>query len=143
MRTTQDIKARRRYQIKRYADKRMAVIRPIYEKTGGRCIYCGSQNALEDITIDHVIPKPRTEENNRTVACLPCNQSKGHKSLEQWRYALKKRDAEMPVVPPKLRKDIKAMLGFDCARREQELLSRVERLFWYESEGLTLSEVTI
>lgn len=57
----------------------------VYEKTGGKCFYCGGDN---EICIDHVTPKSKGGSNhvdNLVAACRSCNGSKGAKNLEEYR----------------------------------------------------------
>ena len=78
----------------------------IYRKYGGRCAYCGRIIALEDMQIDHLVPKNRTlsdadlrelgkqrgsdDIDNLMPACRPCNYRKGALSLEDFRNALQR-----------------------------------------------------
>lgn len=48
------------------------------------CVYCGSE---ENIEVDHVVPLSRGGEHspeNLAPACLPCNRSKGARTLDEW-----------------------------------------------------------
>jgi hypothetical protein len=50
------------------------------------CAYCGATEAVFEI--DHIFPWSRGgshERHNLTLACMPCNRSKGDKTLEEWR----------------------------------------------------------
>lgn len=53
-----------------------------------QCTYCGHAfDADLPPTVDHVVPLSRggsNELDNLTWACLPCNQRKGTKLLEEW-----------------------------------------------------------
>jgi CRISPR/Cas system Type II protein with McrA/HNH and RuvC-like nuclease domain len=56
----------------------------IREEWDNKCAYCESENNL---TIDHIIPQSKggmdvTE--NVVCCCYSCNQSKGHRSWEEW-----------------------------------------------------------
>ena len=78
----------------------------IYRKYGGRCAYCGRIISLEDMQIDHLVPKYRTlsdealrelglqrgsdDIDNLMPACRPCNYRKGSLSLENFRNALQR-----------------------------------------------------
>lgn len=78
----------------------------IYRKYGGRCAYCGRIISLEDMQIDHLVPKYRTlsdadlrelgkqrggdDIDNLMPACRPCNYRKGALSLENFRNALQR-----------------------------------------------------
>lgn len=51
----------------------------------GACAYCGQTEGLFEI--DHIFPWSRGgshDRRNLTLACLPCNRSKGKKTLEEW-----------------------------------------------------------
>jgi len=46
------------------------------------CAYCGKVHSLNDLTIDHVIPRSKggkTDWNNCVIACKQCNNNKGSK----------------------------------------------------------------
>lgn len=62
-----------------------AIRRAVIERDGPACAYCG---ALPDVPhIDHVVPLASGGTNsldNLTVACGPCNKSKGAKSVAEW-----------------------------------------------------------
>lgn len=53
--------------------------RRLLVETGGCCMYCGKHLHAVDATIDHIVPISRggyTEDENLTVCCYECNQSK-------------------------------------------------------------------
>jgi len=56
----------------------------IYKRCGNKCAYCGS---TENLSLDHIVALaaggPHTQD-NLTVACQPCNSSKGTKSVNEW-----------------------------------------------------------
>jgi 5-methylcytosine-specific restriction endonuclease McrA len=66
--------------------------RQIIERDRSTCRYC--LKIIKDeklITIDHVHPYSiggLTVEDNLVVACMPCNQKKGNRTLKQARMAL-------------------------------------------------------
>lgn len=58
--------------------------RTIIERDKGRCYLCGSYPPVEEIEIDHVIPKSKgggDHDSNLAVACATCNRSKGARML--------------------------------------------------------------
>lgn len=58
----------------------------LYGKQEGLCAYC-PKPLLRDYEVDHVVPLSRGGSNgieNIALACMPCNRSKGSKSLEEW-----------------------------------------------------------
>lgn len=85
----------------------------IWDKTGGRCAYCGlklHQDSVKSITsnyqswmeIDHLTsPKDGGGEElaNCVPSCSSCNASKGRKSLEAFRYQCAKRESGRPHIP--------------------------------------------
>ena len=61
----------------------------IYNKTDGRCAYCGCEINLRNMQIDHVIPKSRggsSDEKNLLPVCRSCNHRKGSSTLEYFRH---------------------------------------------------------
>src|SRR5690554_2808708 len=67
----------------------------LLEKWGRECAYCGEQNT--PLEVEHIHPKSKGGSNrisNLTLACTPCNQSKGNLPLQvffQQDKGLKKR----------------------------------------------------
>jgi len=61
----------------------------VWEKTGGRCWYCGVQtNPFRDFQVDHVIPVSAFGTNdveNLVPSCRKCNHVKANLSLEEFR----------------------------------------------------------
>lgn len=62
-----------------------------WERTGGRCCYCKRPLALDQITVEHIIPQSKfsskadanTKEN--TIACCSkCNTAKGNMSIDEF-----------------------------------------------------------
>ena len=60
----------------------------IFDKTRGRCYYCGDKMPYKKMTIDHVEPKYKggTEKfENLVPACWGCNQDKANLTLDEYR----------------------------------------------------------
>lgn len=58
----------------------------VWERDGQRCTYCGSVEG--PFHLDHVHPVSRgggSDFDNLTVACSPCNLSKGAKTVREWK----------------------------------------------------------
>jgi hypothetical protein len=56
----------------------------VWEKTDGRCFYCGAQAS----TADHVVPRALGGANtvaNKVPACWDCNSGKGVQPVEEFR----------------------------------------------------------
>lgn len=63
----------------------VSVAREVAGKCGYRCSYCGDCDG--PFEIDHIFPVAlggTDDPDNLTLACAPCNRSKGAKTLEQW-----------------------------------------------------------
>lgn len=51
----------------------------LWSETDGRCVYCGQHTAIEDRTVEHVIPKAKggkSHVSNLMPACRVCNNHK-------------------------------------------------------------------
>lgn len=62
------------------------VRRAVLLRDGHRCAYCGRTSG--PFHVDHIFPRSRGGDNsadNLTVACAPCNGSKGARTPEEWR----------------------------------------------------------
>lgn len=60
----------------------------LYVRANGRCWFCGEDIPLQDGTIDHLVPVQQggcSTWENLVYACKPCNQAKGHLSLDAYR----------------------------------------------------------
>jgi hypothetical protein len=56
----------------------------IFERDEFRCVYCGEQFPVEELTLDHVQPRVRggdRSESNLVTACKACNTLKGQRRL--------------------------------------------------------------
>ncbi len=78
----------------------------VYQKTGGRCAYCGKAIERRQMQIDHVIPmefyetykvvdgRDLNDMDNLLPACRSCNNYKDTLTLDKFRAALE----HMPLV---------------------------------------------
>ncbi|NBK77313.1 HNH endonuclease [bacterium D16-76] len=67
--------------------------RTIYNLTGGRCAYCGTQIAFDDMQVDHVVPLRKGGSDtmdNMLPACRSCNHYKSTLTVEQFRKAIER-----------------------------------------------------
>lgn len=58
----------------------------VFARDGHRCSYCGGTE--QPFQLDHIVPVSKGGETslaNLTVACRPCNLSKGDKTVAEWR----------------------------------------------------------
>ena len=58
----------------------------IYESDQWTCQYCGDKVTLENITLDHFIPKSKGGQNNKEnlrTCCLMCNSIKSGKTFKE------------------------------------------------------------
>lgn len=64
--------------------------RNILKRDGHKCAYCGRADL--PLTIDHIIPKSKGGDDsweNLVAACLPCNNRKGNRTLEESKMTLR------------------------------------------------------
>ena len=57
----------------------------VLEREGRRCAYCGDKEGPFDF--DHLFPVSKgglNSDSNIVLACVPCNRSKGAKTLKEW-----------------------------------------------------------
>jgi len=57
----------------------------LLEKWNWRCAYCDVENV--PLNLDHMVPKSRggsDRVSNLTLACVPCNEAKGHRPVEEF-----------------------------------------------------------
>lgn len=72
--------------------------RNIYKRDKYTCCYCNDQPKIEDLTIDHILPKSRGGESswlNCCLACITCNHKKAARTPEEANMQLIKK----PVKP--------------------------------------------
>lgn len=65
----------------------------IYDNDGGYCYLCGDKININDMTIDHVVPKSDgggSSTANARCCCFTCNQMKGSMSLDEFISKIKK-----------------------------------------------------
>ena len=63
----------------------------IYNKTNGRCAYCGCTLPYEKMQVDHVIPLHlggRDIEENMLAACRSCNHRKSTLTIDKFRASI-------------------------------------------------------
>jgi len=69
----------------------------VWNKTKGKCWYCGDEFSDSDngyFTVDHVIPLSETKNNspeNLVPCCKSCNSSKRNRSINEFRLMYQKR----------------------------------------------------
>jgi len=71
----------------------------IFRRDGFICQYCGAKGV--PLTVDHIIPKSHggiDSWTNLVTACIPCNNRKGDRTLEESGMKLRKK----PLKPHKL-----------------------------------------
>lgn len=73
------------------------------------CQFCGKQGKMNELTVDHVIPRSRWKKSttptnwlNLVCACTDCNSKKGNKLISELGWKLLKEPYE-PKFLPKLR----------------------------------------
>ena len=59
----------------------------LWREATGHCIYCGHPVSLEEMEVDHIVPKSRGGGNgfgNKVCSCPCCNAQKGDATLEDF-----------------------------------------------------------
>lgn len=59
--------------------------RNLWRRDGRRCQYCGLEPPMDEITIDHIVPRSKGGEStfkNCVLCCIPCNLKKGSRDLK-------------------------------------------------------------
>ena len=107
----------------------------IWEKSNGRCWYCGKEmNPFRDFSTDHIVARcvgGGQGYDNLVPACRTCNASKNNRSLEQFRPTLARRCAGFPAFT-KEQLAYLARQGVDT----DKLLPFDDFQFYFEREGL-------
>ncbi|MCO5165805.1 MAG: HNH endonuclease [Planctomycetes bacterium] len=65
--------------------------RNLYRRDGYACQYCGRRRPLDELSIDHVLPRSRggkTTWENCVLACVRCNTKKANKTLRESGFQL-------------------------------------------------------
>lgn len=63
-----------------------------WARQGGRCLWCLSQIARDEITREHLHAKSHggsDESHNIAAACVPCNSARGNLSASKWRSMIR------------------------------------------------------
>lgn len=71
--------------------------RNIFGRDSGICQYCGKKLSLEEMTIDHVVPKMlggKREWTNIVACCSSCNRYKADRTPKQAGMTLRKKPAK-------------------------------------------------
>lgn len=72
--------------------------RNLFKRDHWTCQYCGKQPPMEELTIDHILPRCRggeTSWENCVLACIKCNKRKDDRTLREAGFKLKSE----PVKP--------------------------------------------
>jgi 5-methylcytosine-specific restriction endonuclease McrA len=86
----------------------------LLEKFNRKCVYCGAENV--PLEIEHIIPKSNGGSNrvsNLAIACNPCNQKKGNKSIEEF---LKKKPEILTKIKRQLKESLKDTAVMNATR---------------------------
>jgi len=100
----------------------------IFNKTGGKCAYCGCKINQYTFTIDHVTPRSYGGTNayeNLLPACKSCNSSKAQGSVE-W---LRIRNKFIAKFERKVSKDV---IDFCIENELMEQLNLPDHKFYFE-----------
>ena len=67
-----------------------------------RCQYCGARPRIDELSVDHVVPRSRGGQStwtNCVLSCLRCNRKKGNRRLEEAGLRLLRPAVEPPWTP--------------------------------------------
>jgi hypothetical protein len=85
----------------------------IFERDGGRCVYCFKELSLATFTIDHVIPQSKgglTDWFNCRTCCSSCNSIKADKTIEELGWE-KPPKVGIPTLNKKVPKNVINSIG--------------------------------
>lgn len=74
----------------------------IYRRDRYTCQYCGARPPLDELSVDHIIPRSKGGHSNWTncvLACLRCNRRKGNRTAEDAGIRLRKPPVEPSWTP--------------------------------------------
>jgi hypothetical protein len=128
--------------IKSIGSKKMNKRELIFNKTGGKCLYCGCDLSGLRWQADHFYPlirvngKPRNPEldviDNLFPACGPCNNFKSSNSIEGMRMCIK----EQFVNVPKNSTGCRQLMRLNLVD-----ISEKPVVFWFEKNGIKIKEI--
>lgn len=91
-----------RHKTKRFVPEVKLTRQYLYARDQWRCQYCGERFPASALTFDHVIPRSQggpTSWSNLVTCCVPCNQQKGDKSLDECGMKLLRRPRKPSWMP--------------------------------------------
>ncbi len=59
----------------------------VFARDGHRCVYCGGEFPVEQLSVDHVQPRVKGGDRsggNLVTACGACNTRKGHRGVAEF-----------------------------------------------------------
>ncbi|MYC72002.1 MAG: HNH endonuclease [Gemmatimonadetes bacterium] len=86
--------ARRRY----HGDLSKEFVASLFERQR-QCFYCGIELTSDNASLEHIRPELGNAPDNMTVACIPCNCSKGADTPEQFAMRLAQRGIHHALLP--------------------------------------------
>ena len=97
--------------------------RTLFKRDNNQCQYCGCKPGVEELTIEHVVPRSQggaTTWENCVIACVPCNRKKADRTPEQAKMKLLKQPKK-PTVN---------MLRFDSYKPIKSWESFLTQAYW-------------
>jgi 5-methylcytosine-specific restriction endonuclease McrA len=113
---------------------RPAVRAIMWDKSLGKCWYCGREIPFRGFSVNHIVPRSDGGDEsyeNLVPCCRYCNHSKGRRSLEEFRITLAKRADGCPGFTPEQMAWLKAQ-GVQIP-----ILSTSEFQLYFEKERLS------
>lgn len=128
-----------------------SVMREVFEKTNGRCWYCGTTHRpFDNWQIEHQNPRIRGGSDhisNLVVACATCNAAKGKRTVEEYRKYIKAKLENQITGAFEMASEIEAYVGWETRYAEQGewmcppgWLSEIESLLQQAAEKTVYSE---
>lgn len=100
----------------------MANVAKLLMIQGGKCFYCGNKLALDDATIDHVIPKALGGDNteaNTVACCHSTNQAFGNATPKEKLTAVINSGGRIECAPKPIEKATPAVIASPASVAEQ------------------------
>ena len=98
--------------------------RNIFKRDKHTCQYCGAQPPVDELTIDHILPKSRrgvSSWTNCVLSCIDCNKRKANRTPEEAKMTLRKK----PVKP-----DWESLAHIPTKARRESWKQFIDRSYW-------------
>jgi len=110
----------------------------VYERDGGQCQYCGTEIAMAECNIDHVIPRRHrgtTRPINLVVACRSCNKLKEGQLIPE---ELRPRRGDQFPTRTQRKQGVKTREGEQASVRAKE---RIDMIRLAKASGIDIDDL--